>query len=175
MRNSVRDPGFIVVSLRCWKGHFTQALKACDFNFAAPCEFFSHELIFMGVILGVQCFCALGDAIKRRHGEEEMSVAHQIWHFLEKERHQQGCDVGTVHVRIGHDDDFVVTQIIAAIFFAGATPKRLRNIGNLLVGGDFVARGASDIENFTAQRQYCLIGAVSRLFGATARRITPLR
>ena len=59
----------------------------------------------------VSCIPALltgCQAIKRRLRKVEVPVAHDIGHFLEKERHEQRGDVCAVDVGIGHDDDAVV-------------------------------------------------------------------
>ena len=54
---------------------------------------------------------------------------------------------------------------------AGAASQGLNKIAQLLISGELVARGAGDVENFAAQRQHRLAGAVARLFGRSARRI----
>ncbi len=54
---------------------------------------------------------------------------------------------------------------------AGAASQCLNKIAQLLISGELVAGGAGDVENFAAQRQHRLAGAVARLFGRSARRI----
>ena len=52
---------------------------------------------------------------------------------------------------------------------AGAAAKRLHEIGKLLVLGKLVLARGRDVEDFAAQRQHRLGGAVARLLGRAAR------
>ena len=51
---------------------------------------------------------------------------------------------------------------------AGAAAERLDEIGELLVRGELVARGAGDVQDLAAQRQDRLGRAVARLLGRAA-------
>ena len=73
-----------------------------------------------------------------------------------------------VDVGIGHDDDAGVAQILIAVMQAGAAAERLDEIGELLVLRKLVLAGGCDVEDFAAQRQDGLRGAVARLLGRTA-------
>src|SRR5438552_10615475 len=54
---------------------------------------------------------------------------------------------------------------------ASAAAERLHEVGELLVLRQLVLAGGRNIEDFAAQRQHGLRGAVARLLGRTARGI----
>ncbi len=45
-----------------------------------------------------------------------MAAIDQLPHLAVEQRQQQGADVGAVDVRIGHDDDAVVAQLVDVEF-----------------------------------------------------------
>src|SRR5256885_16346255 len=73
-----------------------------------------------------------------------------------------------VAIRVGHDDDALITQRLLAVMRADAAAERQRDVGELLVGAHLVGRGARDIEDLAAQRQDRLGLAVARLFRRAA-------
>ena len=54
---------------------------------------------------------ALLAEVKRRGGEVDVSFFDQSTHATEEEGEDQGGNVATVHVGIGHDDHLVVTEL----------------------------------------------------------------
>ena len=76
--------------------------------------------------------------------------------------------MGAVDVGVGHHDHLVVAQILVAIMRAGAAAERLHEVGELLVLRELVLAGGRDVEDFSAQRQHGLRGAVARLLGGAA-------
>src|SRR5689334_20583492 len=76
--------------------------------------------------------------------------------------------MGAVDVGIGHQDDFVVAQVLFAVAVAGAAAERLDEVGDLLVLGELFTSGAGNVEHLATQRQDGLAGAVARRFGAAA-------
>ena len=71
--------------------------------------------------------------------------------------------------------DLLVAQILVAIVRAGAAAERLDEIGELLVLRKLVLAGGGDVEDFAAQRQHRLRGAVARLLGRAAGASRPRR
>ena len=71
-----------------------------------------------------------------------MSVFNQLRHLLIEERHQQRSNVRTVNVRIGHNDDFFVTQIFFPVVFLDAATQRLNHVFDFLILGNLVKRSA---------------------------------
>ena len=58
-----------------------------------------------------------------------------------------------VDVRIGHDDDAVIAQVIHVEFLAQLGAEREGEVVDLLIVHHLVERGAFDIQDFSAQRQ----------------------
>ena len=79
-----------------------------------------------------------------------MAVVDHRAHLGEEEGHQERGDMGAVDVRICHDDDFVVAQVIDVELCAEADAERLGQVSDLLVGSDLGGGRAEDVEDFAA-------------------------
>ncbi len=83
--------------------------------------------------------------------------------------------MGTVHIRIRHDDDFVVAQLrdieIVAVALGKTAAERIYHGLDFRIGEHLVNACLFHIKNFTADGKDCLIHTVSCHFGAAARRI----
>ena len=64
------------------------------------------------LVLQILLRLAALDLEQRRLGDEEMPVLDDRAHLAEEEGEQQGADVRAVDVRVGHDDDLVVAQLL---------------------------------------------------------------
>jgi len=53
-----------------------------------------------------------------------------------------------IDVRVGHDDNLVVAQIIEVEFGAHADTKRFAEIVDLCIGVELVGGGTQDVEDF---------------------------
>ena len=125
----------------------------------------------MRIIARVNLLGALGQPVERRNRQIKMAVLDEFGHLAKEKGDEQGRDMGAVDIGVGHDDDFFVAKICVLVMRAGAASQRLNKIAQLLISGELVARGVGDVEDFSAQRQHGLGGAVARLFGRSARRI----
>ena len=67
-----------------------------------------HEL---AVVLDVLLRLALLDRVQRRLRDEDVAALDQLLHVAEEERQQQGADVASVHVGVGHQNDLAVAQL----------------------------------------------------------------
>ena len=71
-----------------------------------------------------------------------------------------------VDIGIGHDDDFVIPELVGIELLApNAGPERGDQGGDLLARQHFVKPGALNIEDLAAQRQHRLERAVAAVFG----------
>ena len=52
------------------------------------------------------------DLVERRLGNVDVTTLNQLRHLAEEEGQQQGSNVGAVHVRVSHDDDAVVAELV---------------------------------------------------------------
>ena len=89
-------------------------------------------------------------------------------HLPVEEGDEQRGDVGAVDVGVGHDDDAAVAQILLAVMRVNAAAERLDEVGELLVLRQLVLAGGGDVEDFSAQRQDRLAGAITGLFRRAA-------
>ena len=96
-----------------------------------------------------------------------------IWpHLAEEEGEQQRADVRAVDVRVGHDDDLVVAELVdVEVVAPDAGAERGDQRADLLGRQHLVEAGALDVEDFAAQRQHRLELAVAALFGRAAGRV----
>ena len=74
----------------------------------------------------------------------------------------------SIYICIGHDNHFIIPQIVQIKAGAQPHPQRLGKIVNLLVCANFIAGGPQNIQNFTAQWQQGLGFAVAGHFGRSA-------
>src|SRR5690625_7797992 len=83
-----------------------------------------------------------------------MTALDQLPHLAEEEGEQQGANVGTVHIRIRHDDDAVVAQLFnVELRLADATAQGGDEVGDCLRGQHPVTLGLRDTENLSLLRK----------------------
>ena len=93
------------------------------------------------------------DLVERRLGDEDMAALDQFPHLAEEKGEQQSADMRAVHVRIGHDDDLVVAQLVGVeVLAADAGAERRDQRADFLARQHLVEARALDIEDFPAQR-----------------------
>ncbi len=73
------------------------------------------------VVLDVQLLLALLELVQRRQADIDMPALDQFRHLPIEERQQQGSDMRSIHVRIGHQDDAVITQFVGVVFILADT------------------------------------------------------
>ena len=88
-----------------------------------------------------------------------------------EKRYQQGGDMRAIDISVGHDDDFFIAQPRLVIRASHAAPQRQHKVSDLLALLHFCGRSIGDVEDFTAQRQNCLIAPIAPLFGRATRTI----
>jgi len=101
-----------------------------------------------------------------------MAAANKVRHLLEEKGDEQRRDMRPIHIRIGHDDDLLITQVIITVVLTRPHTKRLNEIADLLVLGHLVRRRTCHVQDFSAQGKDCLRLPVSRLFGGPASGVT---
>src|SRR5438445_2035620 len=142
--------------------HLTETLVARDLRFPIHLRQFA-VLLLVGV--GVRDLFATGDLVERRLGDVEVFPGNYLGHVPEEKRKQQGTDVRTIDVSVGHDQDVVISQLSNIEFLADARAECRDQVTDLLGGEDLVLAGLLDIEDLAAQRQDGLEAAVPRAFG----------
>ena len=99
-------------------------------RFRHPIE---QEARLLAFVLEVRVLFPLRDLEQRRLGDEEVPALDHFLHVTEKERQDERADVRAVDVRVGHDDDLVVAQLVGVEFLrADAGAKRRDQRADLL-------------------------------------------
>src|SRR5262245_48161275 len=102
-----------------------------------------------------------------------MAALDQLVHLAEKKRQQQRADMRAIHVRVSHDDDLVVPQLVRIELVAPyAGSERGDQRPDFLAGQHLVEPRALDVENLATQRKHSLEFAVATLLGGTACAVT---
>ena len=83
----------------------------------------------MGIVAGVFRERARLNAVKRRQGQIQTPLTDQVRHGAIEEGDQQGGNVRTVHVGVGHDDDTLIAQVIDAETRTGLNTQSQHQIG----------------------------------------------
>ena len=127
----------------------------------------------------VNLLLALLYKIKRRSRKIYIAVPDEVEHISEEECKNQCCNVASVHIGIGHDDDLMVTELaevhplLSVLIFLGYGHAESRiDIADFLTVECPVLGSLFHIENLTSQRKDCLDATVTALFSRTACRIS---
>ena len=101
-----------------------------------------------------------------------MAALDQLGHLPVEEGKQQGADVRTVHVRVGHDDDAVIAQLVGVVLIlADAGAQHGDQGGDFLRGDELFKTGFFHVQNLALERQDRLELAISSLLGRASRRV----
>src|SRR5271155_2433485 len=79
------------------------------------------------LVLEVAFRLAAGGLVQRRLSDENMTALDELRHLAVKEGKQKRPDMGPVHVGVGHDDDFVVAQLIGIDLLPSDAGAKRRN------------------------------------------------
>ena len=125
------------------------------------------------VVLEVAKLLTLLHLVERRLRDVEISLVDQLRHLAIEERQQQCADVRTVDVRVGHDDDLMVTELfdVEVVATLDAAAERRDQRADLRARNHLFETRAFDVEDLSAQRKNRLEAAVSALLCAATRRI----
>ena len=98
-----------------------------------------------------------------------MLLLNQLFHVPEEEREQQRADMGSIHIRVCHDDDFVIPELRRIeIVFANTGAHGGNQRPNFLMAQHSVVACFFDVEDLTLKRQNRLETAVPSLLGRPA-------
>ena len=125
--------------------------------------------VHLGLVLHIAFGPALGDFVERRLGDVEIALLDQLRHLAIEEGQEQGADMGTIDISIGHDDDLVIAQLLVIDLVAADTGAERRDQrADLFRAEHPVKTGPLDIEDLAAQRQHGLVFPVASLLGRAA-------
>src|ERR1700691_2014856 len=108
-------------------------------------------------------------AIERRLRDINISFFDQLAHVAEEKSEQQRANVAAVHVRVGHENNFVIAQLAGVeIILADPGAERGDDAANFLVVEHLVVAGFFDVEDLAFERQDGLVAAIAAAFGGAA-------
>ena len=66
------------------------------------------------ILLGIAVLLMIlvGTLVERRSSDIQMSLLYHLWHKAEEESHDEGIDMRTIDIGIGHDDNLIVAQFV---------------------------------------------------------------
>ena len=130
---------------------------------------FSSMRVELHIVLHVLLGLAALHFVERRLGDVDVAALQQLRHLPVEEGEQQRADVGAVHVRVGHDDDAVVAQLVGVeLFLADAAAERGDERAHFLRREHLVEARLLHVEDLALQRQDRLELAVAALLGGAA-------
>src|SRR5882724_10414211 len=131
-----------------------------------------EEVLELAVVHEVLLDLALLDLEEGRLRDEEVARLDDRVHVAEEEREGQRPDVGTVHVRVSHQDDLVVAQLREVeLVGPDASAHGGDEQPDFVVGQDLVVARLLRVDDLAAQREDGLRLAVAALLGRAAGRI----
>ncbi len=153
--------------------HLTKALEPGNLHLgvALSTHLGGHQitlLIGVGHPLGL----APLDFIQRRHSGIDIAVFNQGTHIAEEEGQQQRSDMGTVHVRIGHNDHFMVAQLLDVELVTDTGTQGHDQGVQLIVAIDFIGPGLLHVQHLTPHGQNRLEPGISALDGRACSGVT---
>ena len=152
--------------------HLTQALVALDVELVRAAHLGEHGakralVVDIALDLGGAGVLLL-DAEDRRAGDVDVAAVDELGHVAIEERQQQDADVRAIDIRIGHDDDAVVTRLVGVEILADVGANRRDQRADRVAGQRAVQTSALDVEDLAAQGQNGLEEAVAARLGAAA-------
>jgi hypothetical protein len=105
-------------------------------------------------------------------GDVDVAAVDELGHLPVEERQQQGPDVRAVHVRVGHDDDAVVAELLdVEVLGADAAAERGDHRLDLVAAQHLVEAGLLDVEDLALDRQDRLEATIPALLCRPAGRL----
>ena len=112
------------------------------------------------------------ELVQRRSSQVHVTVLDQRPHVAEQQGEQQGADVLTINIGIGHQHDLVIAQLGQIKLGANSGTESRDQTLNLRVGQGPVEPSLLHVQDLSADRHDRLRCRVTALHGATAGRVT---
>src|SRR6185436_11500015 len=105
-------------------------------------------------------------AEERRLGDVDVAVLDDLRELPVEERQEQRPDVRAVHIRVGHDDDPVVAELLdVEVLDPDAAAERGDHRLDLVAAEHLVEPGLLDVQNLPLERQDGLEATIASLLG----------
>ncbi len=127
-------------------------------------------LIHRFIVFDVLFLLAFLHFVQRWLCNVNVAALNDFRHLTIEEGQQQRTDVRTIDVRIGHDDDAVITQFVRVVLVAtDAATQRGDQRRHFLRREHLVEARLLNVKNFTLKRQNRLVLTVTPLLRRAAR------
>ena len=126
----------------------------------------------LAVVQDIFTLLATRHLVQRRLRNVDATTPYQFGHLSEEEGEQQGADVTSVNICIGHDDDAAIAQLGMIEVFADAALQGLNECSDFLKSKDLVEPCSLHIQELSAQRQDRLTNMVAPTLGTSACAVT---
>src|SRR5436309_335852 len=146
--------------------HFPQALVPLVHDpFVAE---FLRQVFSLFLRVRVVEFLPFLDLVQGRLRDVHEAAVEERPHVSEEQREEERRDVLPVDVRVGHRDDFVISDLLEIELFADASPDRGDERPDLLVLEHLIESGLFDVQDFPAKGKDRLELAATTLLGRSA-------
>ena len=146
---------------------------ALTYSAASSTRVVQQDGVELDVVLHVDLVLAALHLVERRLRDVDVAALDQLRHLPVEERQQQRADVRAVDVRVGHDDDAVVAQLVDVEFVAAdAAAERGDQRADFGRGDHLVEARVLDVQDLALQRQDGLGATVAALLGGATGGIT---
>src|SRR5579859_4020664 len=118
----------------------------------------NQDAIELSIVFDVLDALFTGDLVKRGLRDIDKSAFYQLGHLAVEEGQQEGPDVRAVDIRIGHDDDFMIAQLVEtegtlAVAVANSSAYGGDHRANFVILKDFIQAGFFHINELAADRE----------------------
>jgi len=150
--------------------HFAKALVPgnVDLHVLGVAPHLGGNAVTLRIGVGHSLLFAAGQLVQRRYGGVYVALLDERAHEPEEEGQKQRADMGAVHIGIGHDDYFVVAQLVEIELLAYAGAQRHDDGVQLVVAVHLVRPGLFHVKHLAPQWQDGLKAGVASLGGGAA-------
>ena len=158
--------------------HLTQTFVALRLNQALVASgIFLNEVKTLLVVPAILRIVAFGAFVEGCHRDIEVTLLHERFHVAEEEGHNECSDMRTIHIGIGHDNHFVVTNLaqvecLGVLRRTNRYAQSRKDILDFFAFKHLMLHRFLNIEDLTAEREDSLMETVSSGLSRTACRVT---
>ena len=135
-----------------------------------------QETIQCGCIFEVELFFTCLDLVQGWLSNINVAALYQLWHLTIEKGQQQSTNVSAIHIRVSHDDDAVIAQLInievvcrrltrLSTGFANTSTQSRDQRQDFVTGQQFFVTCFFNVQDFAAKRQNGLEFPVTSLLG----------
>ena len=151
--------------------HLTQTFITLDLIVSVTSDL-GKDIVQLIIVICIPYLFVLLHFIERRLRQIYISLLDQLRHETIQEGQKQCCDMCTVNIGIGHNDDLVITKLGNIKILMDSGSEGSDHCLDLFVSINLIQTCLLNIQDLTTQWKNRLCGTVSRRLGRTARGIS---